>query len=189
MRPVVCNCVGMGFVVYNLLPSTRRVRANAKEPKTCGPPASRDAASTPNCRANCSQGHRGHASLAMARLVRGAMLVSVLCTMPAVLGQVPELEGQPDPASLAHGSTEWQVLDQPVSMMKLGTSGGAIDFKVGPRSASGSEGLPGGRVQVLGWRSAPQYKFFPWQARCSFAARAARVRRSPIPGAAGLPTA
>ena len=127
--------------------------------------------------------------MAMARLIRGAMLVSVLCTMPAVLGQVPELEGQPDPASLAHGSTEWQVLDQPVSMMKLGTSGGAIDFKVGPRSASGSEGLPGGRVQVLGWRSAPQYKFFPWQARCSFAARAARVRRSPIPGAAGLPAA
>ena len=189
MRPVVCNCVGAGFVVYNLLPSTRRVRANAEEPKL----AARRLLETPQLHQiavqNCSQGHRGHASLAMARLIRGAMLVSVLCTMPAVLGQVPELEGRPDPASLAHGSTEWQVLDQPVSMMKLGTSGGAIDFEVGPRSASGSEGLPGGRVQVLGWRSAPQYKFFPWQARCSFAARAARVRRSPIPGAAGLPTA
>mgnify|MGYP005681150983 CR=1 FL=1 len=124
----------------------------------------------------------------MARLVRGAMLVSVLCTMAAVLGQVPELEGQPDPASLAHRITEWQVLDQPVSKKKLGTSGGAIDFEVGPRSASGSEGHPGG-VHVLGWRSAPQYKFFPWQARCSFAARAARVRRIPIPGAAGLSAA
>ena len=30
----------------------------------------------------------------MARLVRGVMLVSVLCTMPAVLGQAPELAGQ-----------------------------------------------------------------------------------------------
>ena len=66
----------------------------------------------------------------MARLVRGAVLVTVLCTMPAVLGQVPELEGRVVP-SLAHESTQWQVLDQPVSMTKLGTSGGAIDVEVG----------------------------------------------------------
>ena len=67
----------------------------------------------------------------MARLVRGAVLVTVLCTMPAVLGQVPELEGRVVPASLAHESTERQVSDQPVSMTKLGTSGGAIDVEVG----------------------------------------------------------
>ena len=66
----------------------------------------------------------------MARLVRGAVLVSVLFTMPAVLGQVPELEGRVVPASLAHESTE-QFVDQPVSMTKLGTSGGAIDVEVG----------------------------------------------------------
>ena len=102
----------------------------------------------------------------MARLVRGVMLVSVLCTMPAVLGQAPELAGQAGPASLAHESAEcWQVLDQLVSRRKLGTSGGAINGEVGPRLASGSEGLPGGHVQVLGWRPAPQYKLFPWQAR------------------------
>ena len=58
----------------------------------------------------------------MARLVRGAVLVTVLCTMPAVLGQVPELEGRVVPASLAHESTERQVPDQPVSMTKLGNA-------------------------------------------------------------------
>ena len=97
----------------------------------------------------------------MARLVRGAMLVSVLCTMAAVLGQVPELEGQLDPASLAHRITEWQVLDQPVSKKKLGTSGGAIDFEVGPRSASGSEGHPGGVYMFWVGGRRPNTSSFP----------------------------
>ena len=63
----------------------------------------------------------------MARLVRGAVLVSVLFTVFVVLGQVPELEGRVVPL----WPTERQVVDQPVSMTKLGTSGGAIDVEVG----------------------------------------------------------
>ena len=70
----------------------------------------------------------GHAPSAMARLVRGAVLVSVLFMMPAVPGQVPELEGRVVPLWPTK-STE--VVDQPVSMTKLGTSGGAIDVEVG----------------------------------------------------------